>query len=215
VWKTICKATISLFVLATGALCAQPSSQAPNYEQRDSALFLWAQSLPRFAIGTNILYDGLFLTPNLSLEIGTSLHSALRLSGSYNGWNRVGTETNNKKLVHSLFRLGYRYYPCERYNGHSFGVNALFTRYNIGQQKLFGLLDPAYRYDGIGYGGELSYGYHFILGAHWGIEASLGLGVLHLSFDKYPCEKCARDHTKEKKTWMGPTDAAVSLIYML
>jgi hypothetical protein len=211
---TICKAILLFFVWSLGVSHAQTSTKT-EFAQRNSVLSTWAQSLPRIAVGTNILYDGWFLTPNLSLEIGITTRNVVRLSGSYNGWNLAGSESNNKKLVHSLFRAGYRYYLCERYNGHFFGANAIFTRYNIGEQKLFGLLDPAYRYDGIGYGGELTYGYHFILGNHWGIEASLGVGILRFNYDKYPCEKCSRDYTKAKKTWMGPTDAAISLIYLL
>ncbi|MDR0973687.1 MAG: DUF3575 domain-containing protein [Prevotellaceae bacterium] len=208
VGKRILFVSLPFFLNFTSVFAQLPAAQ-------DSLLHVWQQSLPRFAVGTNLLYDAAALTPNLSLEIGLSLRSTLAFSGSYNGWNRKGSETSNKKLVHSIFRADYRYWLCERFNGHFFGAGAIFTRYNVGQHSFFGLLDRAYRYDGTGYGGELTYGYHWMIDRRWGIEAAIGAGVVHFRFDKYPCATCSPISTSEKKTWLGPTNAAISLVYTL
>lgn len=77
--------------------------------------YLRAQDI---AIKTNILYGALTYTPNLSLEVGIGKRSTLDLSGGYNSWNLNGTSENNKKLVHWLGEIEYRYWLCQRFSGH-------------------------------------------------------------------------------------------------
>ena len=68
------------------------------------------------AIKTNLLYGGYTYTPNLSLEIGLGKRSTLDLGGGYNPWNLDGTAENNKKLVHWLGEIEYRYWLCQRFS---------------------------------------------------------------------------------------------------
>ena len=88
------------------------------------------------AIKTNLLYGGYTYTPNLSLEIGLGKRSTLDLGGGYNPWNLDGTAENNKKLVHWLGEIEYRYWLCQRFSGHFLGVHVLGSQYNIAQQDL-------------------------------------------------------------------------------
>ena len=53
-------------------------------------------------VKTNLLYGGLTLTPNISVEIGVGEQSTLELGGGYNPWNLNGRTTDNKKLVLGL-----------------------------------------------------------------------------------------------------------------
>ena len=147
------------------------------------------------AIKTNLLYGGYTYTPNLSLEIGLGKRSTLDLGGGYNPWNLDGTAENNKKLVHWLGEIEYRYWLCQRFSGHFLGVHVLF--------------------EGYGYGGGISYGYNFFLGIRWSIEANLGIGYARLHYDKYKCQKCGEKIGTESRNYFGPTKAGISLIYYL
>ena len=170
------------------------------------------------AIKTNLLYGGYTYTPNLSLEIGLGKRSTLDLGGGYNPWTLDGTAENNKKLVHWLGEIEYRYWLCQRFYGHFFGVHVLGSQYNIAQQDLpliFGKGSKEYRFEGYGYGGGISYGYNFFLGIRWSIEANLGIGYARLHYDKYKCQKCGEKIGTESRNYFGPTKAGISLIYYL
>lgn len=172
----------------------------------------------KVAVKTNLLYGGYTFTPNLSMEIGLGRRSTLDIGGGYNPWNLKGSKENNKKLVHWLGEIEYRYWLCERFSGHFFGAHALGTQFNISQHKLpliFGKDSDKYRYEGYGYGGGLSYGYHWILGKRWSLEAQIGVGYARLDYDKYECKTCGEKIGPETRNYFGPTKAGVSLIYII
>lgn len=168
-------------------------------------------------IKTNLLYGVYTYTPNLGIEIGLSHHTTLDISGGYNPWN-LNSEGGKKKLVHYLVQPEFRYYIRNRFNGHFFGFHTLFSQYNIGGHELpllFGKGSKEYRHEGVAYGGGISYGYQFSLGRSWNMELSLGAGIMQMSYDKHDCINCGQKLSAEKKTYFGPTKAAVSLIYIL
>ncbi|MEG2371127.1 MAG: DUF3575 domain-containing protein, partial [Alistipes sp.] len=88
------------------------------------------------AVKTNLLYGAGAFTPNLGVEIGLGKRTTLDLSGGYNWFNLDGKRNNNKKLVHFMVQPEFRYYLCEKFNGHFFGVHALYSQYNIGGHNL-------------------------------------------------------------------------------
>ena len=165
-------------------------------------------SLPAYAIKTNALYWAT-TTPNLGFEIGLSDKFTLDLSGNYNPW----TFSDSKKLKHWLVQPELRYWTCERFNGHFFGLHAHYAEYNVGGIKMLGLKD--HRYQGNLYGAGVSYGYHWILNKRLSIEATIGVGYAYLDYDKYPCGKCGTKLKDGHKNYFGPTKAGVSLIYIL
>lgn len=176
-----------------------------------------ASAQSNVGIKTNLLYGAYTYTPNLGIEIGLSRHATLDISGGYNPWN-LNSEGGKKKLVHYLLQPEFRYYTRNRFNGHFFGVHTLFSQYNIGGHELpllFGKGSKEYRHEGVAYGGGISYGYQFSLGRFWNVELSLGAGIMQMSYDKYDCINCGQKLSAEKKTYFGPTKAAVSLIYIL
>ena len=179
------------------------------------ASYLRAQDI---AIKTNLLYGAYTYTPNLSLEVGIGKKSTLDLGGGYNPWNLDGTAEDNKKLVHWLGELEYRYWLCERFAGHFFGVHVLGTQFNIAQHELpllFGKGSKEYRFEGYGYGAGISYGYNFYLGTRWSLEANIGIGYARLHYNKYKCEKCAEKLETKNRNYYGPTKAGISLIYYI
>lgn len=177
---------------------------------------LMAQGL--LGIKTNLLYDGVVFTPNLGAEIGLDKQTTLDIVAGYNPWNLKGNSDNNKKLVHFIIQPGFKYFLCERFNGHFFGVHALYSQYNISGHELpmlFGKNSKKYRFQGNGYGAGISYGYQFMLGIHWNLEFEIGVGYAHLDYDKYNCYKCSSKIESLGKNYFGPTKAGISLIYII
>ena len=169
---------------------------------------------PAFALKTNLLYWATG-TLNLSAEIGLAKKSTLDIMASYNPWNLNGTYENNKKLVHFIVRPEYRYWFCERFNGHFLGVHAFYWQYNINQYNVPLLFEKEYRYEGNAVGAGLSYGYHWAWSKHWGMEFNFGLGVAFLDYKKSDCVKCGAELGEYKKTYAGPTNIGIKLVYVI
>jgi len=168
----------------------------------------------RFSVKINALYGLVALTPNIAVEIGLSRKISLDLAVGVNPFKQKGTEESNKKLNHLLIKPEIRYWLCERSNGHFFGVHPLYINYNISDRKVPLLFDKKYRYEGNGYGIGVSYGYHWMLNKHWGIELNAGVGAIFLDYDKFECKKCSNKMGTYKKNYFGPTSAGIKLVYV-
>mgnify|MGYP002588258440 FL=1 len=70
-------------------------------------------------IKTNVLMD-ITKTINLGAEIGLSKKSTLDLYANYNPWE----DSNNKMFKMLAFQPEYRYWFCDRFNGHFIGIHA-------------------------------------------------------------------------------------------
>lgn len=71
------------------------------------------------------------------------------------------------------------------------------------------------RYQGWFAGAGVGYGYSFILGMHWNLELEIGIGYAFTKFDRYECIGCGeRQETGKTHHYIGPTKAAVNLIYV-
>lgn len=159
-------------------------------------------------IKTNLLYD-VTTTLNLGVEVGLGRKTTLDISGNYNPW-RFG----DYRLKHGLIQPEIRYWTCEKFNGHFFGLHGFYGSYNVGGLP-FNSNMRHHRYQGYLYGGGLSYGYQWILNDHWNLEASLGVGYAHLRDKKYPCADCGEVIKKGHHNYIGPTKAAISIIYVI
>lgn len=164
--------------------------------------------MPEFAIKTNALYWAT-TTVNLGFEVGLSKKMTLDVSGNYNPWKF----SDNKQIKHWLVQPELRYWLCERFNGHFFGLHAHYAEANVSNLNIFGLGN--YRYQGNIYGAGISYGYQWILNKRWSMEATIGVGYARLNFDKYNCGKCGSKISKEHKNYLGPTKVALSIIYVI
>ena len=162
----------------------------------------------KFAVKSNLLYDAT-ATINLGVEVGLSKKWSLDLSGNYNGW-MLGDEARFK---HWLVQPEARYWLCEKFNGHFFGVHAHYADYTVGGLKILGENMENHRYQGHLYGAGLSYGYQWLLSNRWSMEAVIGVGWAHLEDDKYPCAVCGSIEKSRTKDYFGVTKAALSFIY--
>ena len=169
---------------------------------------------PSFAIKTNLLYWAT-ATPNIAIEFGLREKTSLDIMAGYNPWDLEGTYESNKKMVHWIIRPEFRYWFCERFNGHFLGVHAFYLQYNIGGYDLLSVFDKEYRYQGNAFGAGLSYGYHLPLSKHWGLEFNLGAGVAFLDYTKKDCVKCGHEVGKYQETYFGPTNAGIKLLYLI
>lgn len=167
------------------------------------ALFLLSASAgfsQEVAIKTNVAYWAT-TTLNLGAEVAIAPKMTLDLTGTYNPF----TFSNNKKILNWTVQPEWRYWTCQRFAGHFFGIHAHYGQYNAGLKK--------YRYDGWLVGGGASYGYQWILGKHWNLETELGVGYAYLDYDKYLRTKCGKFVTSGHRNYFGPTKLSVSIMY--
>ena len=173
-------------------------------------------SLPRMAIKTNLLYGAATLTPNLAFEFATGPKSSIEISAGWNQWDYEGSyEGGNKKFNHYIVRPEYRWWFCERYNGHFIGAHAFFAQYNMSGYDVPLLFKKEYRYEGIAVGAGITYGYHLPLGKKWGAEFHVGLGAAYLNYKRFSCTYCSEVIDRPSKVYFGPTRAGISLVYLI
>ncbi len=165
-------------------------------------------------VKTNFAYWGAAASPNAALEFSLGKKNTLELGGGFNLW----TFENNKKAKHWLVQPEFRYWFCEKFNGHFMGLHGHGAQFNIGNWDIpVGRLEKFKdaRYEGYLYGAGISYGYQWVLSPRWNFEASLGGGFARINYDKYPCVTCGTKLDEGKYNYWGVTKAAVSLIYFI
>lgn len=171
-------------------------------------------SAQRVGIKTNLLYDAT-TTMNLGVEIGLANRWTLDVSGNYNPWTL--SKEDNRKIKHYLIQPEVRYWLCEKFNGHFFGLHTGFAQYNISAVKIPFVKDSEkYRYEGWATGVGLSYGYSMILGGRWNMEFTAGAGLVYTRYDQFDCVNCGKEIDKNiSKTFFAPTELGINLIYMI
>lgn len=170
-----------------------------------TVLTSWGQ---KAAVKTNLLYDAT-TTLNLGFEFGLGEKVTLDISGNYNPW-----KFKDYRLKHGLIQPEIRYWLCEKFNGHFFGLHGIYARYNVGG-LFFNDNIKHHRYQGHLWGGGITYGYQWILSNRWNLELAVGVGYARLSDKKYPIAECGDMLKKEKRNYFGPTKAAISIIYII
>lgn len=168
------------------------------------------------ALKTNLLYDAA-ATINLGLEVGLAPKWTLDLSGNFNAW-----EVSSQLWKHWMLQPEARYWFCDRFAGHFLGAHVLGGQFNIGRLKhtvdFFGqpfhILEQN-RAQGWAVGAGIAYGYAWILGKHWNLEAELGIGWIHSWYDVYDCKECeSKIASDRQRNYYGPTKAAINLVYV-
>lgn len=166
----------------------------------------------RVAVKTNLLYDAT-TTPNLGLEAALGRKHTVQLFYGLNPWEFK----EGKQMKHWLLMPEYRYWLCEKFNGHFFGVHLMGGEFNAGGIDLPGGLFKSLkdnRYEGWYAGGGITYGYQWMLSRHWNFEGSVGLGYDHIKYRQYPCVECGALKKRGRSNYFGPTKLALSLIYV-
>jgi hypothetical protein len=177
----------------------------------------YRHSYPSLYLKTDLLYGGVSLTPNLSLEVGTSKHSTLDFTVGYNPWKRRTDDPENRKFVHLLTKAEYRYWLCERFLGHFLGVHALYASFNVSNlDKLQWMgFKEGYRYQGDGAGVGVSYGYLWNWSDRWGMEFNVGGGAVWRKYERFDCIKCGDKLDDKEDFYFGPTAVGIKLVFKL
>ncbi|MBR1630795.1 MAG: DUF3575 domain-containing protein [Paludibacteraceae bacterium] len=169
------------------------------------------------AVKTDLLYDAT-TTPNIGMEFGMGQHWTMQVFYGLNPW----TFSEDRKVRHWVVMPEVRYWLCSTFNGHFFGLHAMGGEFNLEGIRLpnylmpFGTLTDLkdHHYEGWYAGGGLTYGYQWILGRHWNIEASIGLGGAYLDYSKYKCKECGFEEDPGHKVYFGLTKEVISLLYI-
>lgn len=168
------------------------------------------------SVKTNIIGDAL-LSPNLGVEVGLAPRWTIDVTGEVNAWT-----VDDHKWKHWFVRPEARYWLCQRFAGHFFGVHAIAGQYNIGNIGTnFSFLGTDFsnlrdkRYQGWGAGAGIAYGYAWPVAKHWNIEAEFGFGWIYTRFDSYPCAECGtKIDVNRPHNYVGPTKVAINIEYL-
>jgi hypothetical protein len=166
--------------------------------------------LPKLAVQTNLLYWAA-ATPNVALEFGLAKRWSVALGAAYNPFQLQKGGTNQIWFTQPEFR----YWFCQRFENHFVGVHAIYGGFNIGQVGFLSDTLVDHRYKGAAYGAGIAWGYHLPTRGRWAWEFSLGAGYVVVDYDKYNCAECDDLEESKKHRWLGPTKAAVTLMYII
>ncbi|MFV0327340.1 MAG: DUF3575 domain-containing protein [Bacteroides xylanisolvens] len=163
-------------------------------------------------IKTNVVTDAMKII-NLGAEIGLSKKLTLDLYANYNPW-----KYKDQKMMKMLaFQPELRYWFCDKFNGHFVGFHVHGGVYQAAAIEMPWGIWPEledHRFKGNFYGAGLSYGYQWILGKHWNLEGNIGVGYARVKYEQFECMTCGAKVSEGHKNYVGPTKAAVSLIYL-
>lgn len=172
-------------------------------------------SAQRVGLKTNLVSDAL-LSPNLGIEVGLKPHWSLDVTGELNLWTIDG-----HKWKHWLVQPEARYWFCEYFAKHFIGIHAIGGRYNFGNiENSINFLGSDLsqlshnRYQGWGIGGGIAYGYSFLLHRNWNLELEIGVGAIYTKYDEYQCRDCGKKVGSDDHLYLGPTKAAINLVYV-
>lgn len=169
------------------------------------------------ALKTNLLMDAT-LSPNLGIEFGLAPKWTLDVTGQFNDW----TLSHERKWKHWYAQPEARLWFCNRFAGHFLGLHAFGGQYNVGNlDNGINFLGTDFsqisdhRFQGWFVGGGIGYGYDWVLGKHWNIEAEIGVGYAYTRYDKFECAGCGKKIEEDKSHhYVGPTKAAINLVYI-
>lgn len=148
----------------------------------------------------------------MAFERKISNNISLNVPVGYNAWK---SGSDKRSLRHYAFQPEVRWWFCKAFEGHFAGVHLHYAKYNVGNIPFLPETKD-YMYKGNLVGGGLSYGFHWVLGMRWGLEANIGVGYAYMNYKKYvEGDCCAEVVSKVKKHYLGPTKLAISLIYVI
>ena len=109
-------------------------------------------------------------------------------------------------------------HSLQLFNGWFVGAHLMGGEFNVsGIDVPLGVWDGLkdHRYEGWFLGGGVTAGYQWVLSKHWNFEASIGVGYDYIKYKTFKCGNCGEKLNSSHKHYVGPTKAALSLIYTL
>ena len=176
---------------STSSEFAQPAQQAPQQ---------------RIALKTNLLYDAI-LMPDLEIEYRIDDRWSVAVDGSVAWWK--------KDAKHKYYQIAtivpegrYWFRTQKPWHGHYVGLFAGGSWYD--------LENGARGYKGEFFMTGLSYGYMFPIGRALSLEAGIGLGFLHTTYEEYlPIDGHYVYQQTSRTNWIGPVRLKLALAWRL
>ena len=180
-----------------------------------AVLFSWMFTdvhAQQVTISNNLLYDA-WLTPNLRVGLRMSPHWSAGLTGGFRPWPT--NDETTPKWRHLLISPDLRYWTDSVNVHHFFGVNLIYSHFNVAEVKfplgLYKSVRDERRQGDLGALGVF-YGYSWPLGRYWNIEAVIGAAVGYTRFHRYECGHCGKKLATVKKLFAMP-QAALNIVY--
>lgn len=178
--------------------------------------FMQSAQAQNIAVKTNLLYDAT-ATVNAGVEIGLAPKWTLDISGNLNAWSK----NEHTKWKHWMVQPEARYWFCDRFSRHFLGAHLIGGAFNFGNINNnlsflgtdFSKLSD-HRYQGYAYGCGVAYGFAFVLSKHLNLELEAGVGYVCLDYETYECDGCGRKVAEGIHHYVGPTKAAVNLVFV-
>lgn len=172
------------------------------------AFFSFA-SAQKVALKTNLLVDAT-ASANLGIEFKVGERTTMNIPASLNAWEFSET----RKFKHVAVQPSFRWWTCQPFSGHFWGVHAHYAFYNVGGIGPFSKIKD-HRYEGWLAGAGVNYGYNWILADRWSLEAAVGVGYAYMSYDKFQCGKCQPLTEHKNKHYFGPTKLGLTLVFLI
>ena len=163
-----------------------------------------------YALKSNLLYDAL-LVPNLSLEASIGSGWTLGAGGMFAWWSKdakhrywriYGGDLEIRKYFGTLAK-------SKPLQGHHLGIYGDFLTYDFE----FGA--KGYQSKAT-YAAGIKYGYSHPIANRLNLDFALGIGYLHSNYKTYvPRDGCYVYQETKKRKWLGPTQAEISLVWLL
>lgn len=183
------------------------------------------------ALRTNLAYDAT-LTPNLGIEFRVDSAWTMGANVGLNAWDI--DSKRNKKWRHLLVAPNVRRYfghetkrvasdsiwglPANRSRRVSYlEIDAIYSHFNVGNTRIpFGLYtaikDRRLQGDLVALGGK--YGYAWILGRDWYVEAEAGIAVGYAWFKEYECAVCGSQLGDGNRIFLLP-QLGINIVYII
>ena len=192
---------------------ASQSPSSPPFPAIPSQVHPEPQSPPAasyLALKSNLLYDAL-LIPNLSLEASIGSGWTLGAGGMFAWWSKdakhrywriYGGDLEIRKYFGTLSK-------SKPLQGHHLGIYGDFLTYDFE----FGA--KGYQSKAT-YAAGIKYGYSHPIATRLNLDFALGIGYLHSNYKTYvPRDGCYVYQETKKRKWLGPTQAEISLVWLL
>ena len=203
-------------------------------------LFVWAVVTARaqqVAISNNLLYDAT-LTPNIGVDVKVDSTWSVGANFGLNAWDI--DKAKNKKWRHLLVAPHVRKFMNFKESMHRYKVgyengqpvykdslrlrrvnylegDLIYSHFNVGNTSMpFGLYSGAKnrRLQGDLLALGAKYGYGWILGRDWWIEAEAGIAVGYAWYKEYDCATCGTFYGKNCRIFLLPL-LGINVVYII
>ena len=189
----------------------------------------------KVAVKTNLLYDAT-ATMNLGVEFGIAPKWTIDIEGNWNPftWNK------GRRWKTAFGQGELRYWTCNRFAGHFFALQLTGGVADVKLQHLgkwfkhYDFIDANFetfknhRIRGGFAGAGLGYGYAWAIAEHWNLEFEIAAGYLYTrssvyepngvaypqEYQRWKLDNMNQIAHHETKHYVGPTKAAISLVYV-